>query len=437
MRVEMTFTPRMLLTDGTVRRLVLQVFAEVRQGWPFLTDVLSRAFKDSRVPDEMRGQVTDMVHDLVRMHRKVEYALGPDADELSRLGATLALTGAVSLEDVRTGMGLPLEGLTGLQARIDAEGDAAVRLGLTHSLPDWLAQRLLDELGAERANTLAAALNQPAPQTLRVNTLRAHRDDVLAELGAAGIPALPTLRAPAGITLATRINVFTLPAFADGRVEVQDEASQLVCEVVAPPPGGTVVDACAGAGGKTLGLAALLGNKGRIVALDPSGRRIGELKRRAARAQVFNVQAHKYRAGEEVPPVVRELEGRAERVLVDAPCSGLGALRRNPEARWRVQPDDVERLRAQQLEIATQAARWVKPGGRLIYATCTFLRAECEDVVEKLRAAVPGLEPVRVREVLGGARTTGITDEQGMYLRTWPDLHGMDGFFAAVLRRKA
>jgi 16S rRNA (cytosine967-C5)-methyltransferase len=222
---------------------------------------------------------------------------------------------------------------------------------------------------------------------------------------------------------------------------MQDEASQLVAELVAPPPRSRVVDSCAGAGGKALALAGLLEGKGSVVALDSSEGKLEELRRRARRAGASNVRAI---AVDLLEPghALDGLEGAASRVLVDAPCSGLGAVRRNPETRWRLQPGDLPRLVVVQADLMRAAARLVAPEGRLVYATCSFLPAEGERAVERFLADCHGWRLVTVRDVMGRARTDGVATPDGRYLRTWrfdgtPDGgdEGMDGFFAAVLRR--
>ena len=228
--------------------------------------------------------------------------------------------------------------------------------------------------------------------------------------------------------------MFGLPAFKEGLFEVQDEASQLVAEVTAPPPRGLVIDACAGAGGKTLALGALLENRGRLLALDVDPKKLEELSRRARRAGLSNHRALEVDATA-YPDEVEALRGRADRVLVDAPCSGIGALRRNPEARWRLSEDDIPRLAGEQLGIARRAMSLVAPGGRLVYATCTVLRQENEAVVDQLLA--PGWEVMRVAEIWGSERAAAVTDPSGTYLKLRPDRHDTDGFFAAILYRRA
>jgi 16S rRNA (cytosine967-C5)-methyltransferase len=212
-----------------------------------------------------------------------------------------------------------------------------------------------------------------------------------------------------------------------------------VAELVAPPPRGRAIDYCAGAGGKTLALAALLGGRGRVVACDVDARKLVELRRRARRAGASNVQTIELPGdlAAAAPPALAAIEGGSDRVLVDAPCSGIGALRRNPEARWRLVPADLERMPALQLAIARRALDLVEPGGRLIYATCTLLAAENQSVVERLVSERAGLEIVPIKDVWGSARAAPISDTSGRFLELLPHQHGTDGFFAAVLRRRA
>jgi 16S rRNA (cytosine967-C5)-methyltransferase len=284
-------------------------------------------------------------------------------------------------------------------------------------------------------------MNEPALRVVRVNTLRTTREACLAALAGEGLQAGPTDHAQQGLVLSGRRSMFRTQAFARGEIEAQDEASQLVAELAAPPPRTFVVDACAGAGGKTLALAALLGGKGKLLALDASPGKLAELRRRARRAGASNLEAREVdllQPGE----ALREFEGRASRVLVDAPCSGLGAIRRNPEARWRLSREDLSRLVSTQAALCRSAARLVAPHGRLIYATCSFLPSEGEVAAEFFLSEHPEFSLVTVRDVLGRARTERVATPDGRYLRTWrfdgaPDGGdaGMDGFFAAVLRR--
>lgn len=430
--VDEMMEPVYLLAEGRLRRITLSLYARAQEGWPFLTMICEEAFKDEKVPHEERGVIAEGLMDMVRWRRAVASALGvSEGDGAAILEGTLLLRNRIPL-DAPGGVLTPeqRELIGAWPAKVATVADPVERLALEASMPDWMARLLITELGPERARSVAMALNEPPPQTLRVNTIKSTVIDALAELP---FPGRIAERAPTGIVMLERGNLFAFEAFQQGMVEAQDEASQLVCQVVAPPPGSTVVDACAGAGGKTLGIGAMLNNKGRIFALDVHDGRLKELRSRVRRAGLSNVQALEITAE---GPLPENLAGIADRVLVDAPCSGLGALRRNPEARWRLQEEDLGRLAQQQFAIAERALGCVKVGGRLIYATCSFARAECEEVVERLVAAHPELERVRVKEIVGKRMVEGLTDAEGWNLRTWPDVMQMDGFFAAVLRKK-
>jgi 16S rRNA (cytosine967-C5)-methyltransferase len=234
-----------------------------------------------------------------------------------------------------------------------------------------------------------------------------------------------------GLVFETRVNAFGLSAFRDGLFEVMDEGSQLVAELVAPPPGGRVLDACAGAGGKTLALGALLAGRGRVLALDTDGKKLEELRRRARRAGLTNVEAKT--VTDDLASVAKAVRGTFDRVLVDAPCSGLGTLRRNPEARWRLTRATVDSFPARQLALLVTYAPLAAVGGRLVYATCTVNRDENERVVERFLAERNDFVPVPVKEIWGRERAAQLGD--GMTLRLTPQAHDTDGFFAAVLRR--
>jgi 16S rRNA (cytosine967-C5)-methyltransferase len=289
------------------------------------------------------------------------------------------------------------------------------------SLPDWLAEALVAAAGDE-AGALADALNVPGAICLRVNTLRTSRDEAAARLAAEGVATRPGALAPACLVVTSpRPNVYGLAAHRDGIVAVQDEGSQLLGALVGARPGDGVLDACAGAGGKTLLLAADVGIEGRVHAADPDASRLDRLRVRAQRAGLASiVLVH----GASVP-------GRLEvdHALVDAPCSELGALRRGPDVRWRVDPASFAALPALQHRILERAARSVKAGGRLVYATCTFRREEDEEVALAFEAGHP--EYVRAPPA---ADPSAVTAEG--FLRTWPHRHGTDGFFAAVWERR-
>jgi 16S rRNA (cytosine967-C5)-methyltransferase len=308
------------------------------------------------------------------------------------------------------------------------------RFGTRHSLPDWLAQRLLDEHG-DAAEALAQALDAPAPRTLRANTLRVgSREELAAELLADGVATRPTAYAPHGLTVDGDAPLFRLAAYDAGRFEQQDEASQLCALLVAPPPGGRVLDACAGSGGKTLAIAAMLGNKGEILAADTHAGRLHALSARCRRAGASNVRARL--VGDEWGAEVDAFAARADRILLDVPCSGIGALRRRPEARWRLDSAALAAMAATQAALLDRAAARLRPGARIVYATCTVFAAENEAPVAAALARHPELEQVPCKEILGGVLGKAIGDANGAVLRLRPDRHGTDGFFAAVLRRR-
>ncbi len=290
------------------------------------------------------------------------------------------------------------------------------------SLPDWLADALVAAAG-EEADALADALNLPGPVCLRVNLLRASREEGAARLAAEGVATRPGALAPACLVVTSpRPNVYGLSAHRDGLVAVQDEGSQLLGALVAARPGDSVLDACAGAGGKALLLAADVGLGGRVLAVDPDAARLERLRVRAESAGASAIVAA---VGAFVPDGLE-----VDRALVDAPCSELGALRRGPDVRWRLHPSAFGSLPAQQLGILERAAARVRRGGRLVYATCTFRREENEEVALAFEAAHP--EYVRVAP---SADPAVITPDR--FVRTWPHRHGTDGFFAGVWERSS
>ena len=301
-----------------------------------------------------------------------------------------------------------------------------------HNLPDWLAAALQAQVGAE-FDALAESLNQPAPLDLRVNALADKREDVRKELAAAGIAAQPTPHSPWGLRLADKPALTKLDVFTRGAIEVQDEGSQLLALLTDARRGQMVVDFCAGAGGKTLALGAAMRNTGRLYAFDVSAHRLDALKPRLARSGLSNV--HPAAIAHERDERIKRLAGKIDRVIVDAPCSGLGTLRRNPDLKWRQGPEGVGELAAKQRAILESAARLLKPGGRLVYATCSVLPQENEEIAAAFGAAHPDFKPLQVVEVLAQqkvAEPERLCSADGRFLRLWPHRHGTDGFFAAA-----
>jgi 16S rRNA (cytosine967-C5)-methyltransferase len=308
-----------------------------------------------------------------------------------------------------------------------------------HNLPEWLVAPLKAQLG-DGFWPLVESLQQPAPLDLRVNALTDKRAEVKAELAKAAIKSEVTPFSPWGLRIEGKPALTKLDAFARGAVEVQDEGSQLLALLLDAKRGEMVVDFCAGAGGKTLAIGATMRNTGRLYAFDTSAHRLDALKPRLARSKLSNV--HPAAIAHERDDRIKRLAGKIDRVLVDAPCSGLGTLRRNPDLKWRQSPKSVEELTVKQTAILQSAARLVKSGGRLVYATCSVLPEENEAIAEAFGAANPDFEPQDAAELLQGLKVEGFEAlcaggaDGKRYLRLWPHRHSTDGFFAAVWNRK-
>ena len=299
-------------------------------------------------------------------------------------------------------------------------------------VPDWAAAALRATLG-DRFQAEMAAMLEEAPLDLRVNPLKGTREAVRRVLAEAGVEAQPTPLSPFGLRVKGRAPVATLQPFRDGLFEIQDEGSQLVALLADARPGMQVVDFCAGAGGKTLAIAAMMANKGRVVAADVLEKRLDRAKLRFRRAGLHNIETRGLSTARD--PWVKRHKGKFDRVLVDAPCTGTGTWRRNPDSRWRPLGPGLAELLPLQVEILDSAARLVKPGGRLVYATCSMLRDENEAQVERFLVNRPGWRLVPVPEAWPEA--LGNPPVLDPMLRLTPARNDTDGFFAAVLERVA
>lgn len=300
--------------------------------------------------------------------------------------------------------------------------------------PAWAEAPLRRALGGRFLPELQA-LCHPAPLDLRVNPIRMNREKALAGLAKAEIAAQPCRLSPVGIRIGLRVALAGLDLFRQGAIEIQDEGSQLVALLVDARPGHQVVDFCAGAGGKALAMAAAMGNRGRVVACDVLGNRLKRAAERLRRAGLHNVETRPL-AGTRDPWVKRH-KGHFDRVLVDAPCSGTGTWRRNPDSRWRLLGPGLDQLVPLQGEILASAGRLVKPGGRLIYATCSLLAEENEDQIARFLAEHPDFAPLPIAELWPSVIGAGPAPVEGPWLRLTPARHDTDGFFAAVLVRAA
>lgn len=307
-----------------------------------------------------------------------------------------------------------------------------------HNLPDWLVQPLKDQLGDEFW-PLVESFNKGAGLDLRVNALNAKRADVQKELAQLGIKALPTPFSPWGLRIAGKPALNKTDAFTRGAIEVQDEGSQLLAMLLDAKRGEMVVDFCAGAGGKTLAIGAAMRSTGRLYAFDTSAHRLDSFKSRQARSGLSNV--HPAVIAHERDDRVKRLSGKIDRVLVDAPCTGLGTLRRNPDLKWRQSMQAVQEMTIKQAAILQSAARLLKPGGRLVYATCSVLPQENEAIAQAFSEANKDFTPLNVGEILSGLKVEAASSlcsggEDGQrYLRLWPHRHQTDGFFAAVWQK--
>ena len=319
-------------------------------------------------------------------------------------------------------------------ARCGAFDRDALPPRLRHNLPEWLAEPVEARLGDEFWDWVAAN-ERPAPLDLRVNALKAGRDEVLAVLAREGFEAAPTPHSPLGIRVDGKPALMKLDLFAQGLVEVQDEGSQLLALALGARRGEMVVDFCAGAGGKTLALGAQMRNTGRLYAFDVSGHRLAALRPRLERSGLGNV--HPAQIAHERDERVKRLAGKADRVLVDAPCTGSGTLRRHPDLKWRQSPETLAALPPLQRAILAAASRLVKPGGRLVYATCSVLDAENEAVASEFDAThASEFARVDAAECLRKAQVEGAEGlVEGDSLRLWTQRQNTDSFFAAVWQR--
>ena len=388
---------------------------------------LSRYFKDHpRLGGRERGAIAECVYAVLR--NKAFFTDFAGAGATMRRLTLLGMAEAIGAES----LGGLTEDETAFLARIKDIDRSLLPPKKLANLPDWLYDKFVAQYGEEETLALAAVLNTPAPLDLRVNSLKADRDKVIAELATAPIAAEPTPYSALGLRIWKKPALQNLPLFKEGAIEVQDEGSQVLAQLLGARRGEMVVDFCAGAGGKTLAIGAIMRNTGRLYAFDVSEKRLTKLKPRLARSGLSNV--HPVVIAHERDAKVKRLAGKIDRVLVDAPCSGMGTLRRNPDVKWRQQAEDIAELTEKQAGILDGAARLVKFGGRLVYATCSLLDEENEGIVQAFLSSHPDFELVPMHKVLAEQR---IPLEMGDYLKMLPHKHGTDGFFAAVLERKA
>lgn len=386
------------------------IFNEGKQADKVLKNTLKR---DKRWGSRDRGFIAETTYDIVRWKRLYESIAEVKApysrEDLFRLFAVWATLKGISLPDWKQFQGTPTR-------RIKGKFDELSKIRkYRESIPDWLDELGVQELGVERWEKELAALNEQAEVVLRCNTLKTSVKELQNALKAQDIDTETLKGLPNALVLKERVNVFQTKEFKDGWFEVQDASSQRVARLLDPKPGERVVDACAGAGGKSLHLANLMENKGQLIALDIYDNKLQELKRRARRNGIFNLETRVI----DSTKVIKKLHEAADKVLLDAPCTGLGVLKRNPDSKWKLQPEFLEEIKATQQEILQSYSRMVKPGGTLLYVTCSILPSENEKQVAQFLSSENG-KGFRLKE------------EHTLY----PSETGFDGFYLALLTKK-
>ena len=396
------------LVFATIDSLHL-IFNENKQADKVLKNTLKR---DKRWGARDRGFIAETTYDIVRWKRlyaEIAEVREPfDRPNLFRLFTVWATLNGIAIPEWKQFEDTPTR-------RIKGKFDELSKIRkMRESIPDWLDDLGQKELGKKWDKEIAA-LNQQADVVLRVNTLKTTVEKLQNELADLEIETETLKGYPYALKLKERANVFTTEAFKNGLFEVQDASSQRVAEILDAKPGERIIDACAGAGGKSLHIATMMENKGQLIAMDIYESKLNELKRRARRNDIFNIETRVI----DSTKVIKKLIEKADKVLIDAPCSGLGVLRRNPDAKWKLQPEFMDNIRATQKELLDSYSRMVRPGGQLVYATCSILPSENE---------------LQVKDFLGreaGKDFTLVSEEKIM-----PSKSGFDGFYISLLEKK-
>jgi len=377
--------------------------------------VVARALKkDKRWGSSDRKFVAETIYEIVRWKRlysEIAEVKAPfDRDNIWRMFATWAVLRGYPIPDWKQLEGTP-------ERKIKGRFDELSKIrAVKESIPDWMDELGVKELGEKLWATEIAAQNQQAKVILRTNTLKITRDKLRALLMDLNVDTETLKDQPEALVLKERANVFLTDAFKQGFFEVQDASSQLVAHFLDVKPGMRVVDTCAGAGGKTLHIASLMENKGQLIAMDLYESKLKQLKLRAKRNGAFNIE---YRIID-TTKVIKKLHEKADRVLIDAPCSGLGVLKRNPDAKWKLQPEFIDNIRKVQAEVLESYSKIVKPGGKLVYATCSILPSENQEQIKKFLTTESGKNFTFTKDV-----------------KVLASESGFDGFYMALLERKA
>ncbi len=397
---------------------------------------LSEFFRQHReLGTKDRAWVAETAYGVLRRYRYLSAVTleGPDDHEDTRK-LIIALLLKIEGKSIRDLDDLLDERQKEWAVAIKARNSEGFAPAVLADVRDWFWDKLAAQYGEAEAMTICRSMFEQASLDLRVNTIKTNREEVLARMLAENTVKdnviAPTPYSPTGIRMGARLNIGKHILFTEGKIEVQDEGSQLLSYLVAPKRGQRVADLCAGAGGKTLALGALMKNTGRLYAFDVSEKRLNNLGQRLKRSGLSNLHAQVI--ANENDQKLKRLNGKFDRVLVDAPCSGLGTLRRNPDLKWRQTEADVAELNVKQSNILARAAKLCKAGGRVVYATCSLLRDENEAIAEAFLQAHPEFKLIPAHEVLA---QQNIDLNTGDYLKLLPHLHGTDGFFAAVFEK--
>jgi 16S rRNA (cytosine967-C5)-methyltransferase len=396
------------LVFATIDSLDL-IFNENKQADKVLKNTLKR---DKRWGARDRGFIAETTYDIVRWKRlysEIAEVREPfDRPNLFRLFTVWATLNGIAIPEWKQFEDTPTR-------RIKGKFDELSKIRkYRESIPDWLDELGQKELGKKWDKEIAA-LNEQADVVLRVNTLKTTVEKLQNELADLEIETELLKGYPDALKLKERANVFTTDAFKNGLFEVQDASSQKVAEILDAKPGMRVIDACAGAGGKSLHIATMMQNKGQLIAMDIYENKLNELKRRARRNDIFNIETRVI----DSTKVIKKLIDKADKVLIDAPCSGLGVLKRNPDAKWKLQPEFMDKIRATQKELLDSYSRMVKPGGQMVYATCSILPSENEMQVKAFLSREEGKD------------FTLLNEEKIM-----PSKSGFDGFYISLLQKK-
>lgn len=386
---------------------------------------LRRFFQENRTGKSERAFAAEAAFSILRRKTMIDHLIAQSGEQGTPRKMVLAWLARIEGMNLRELHPYLIEQEEKWLASIKAVSLDDAPLEAKADLPEWIVSRLKRYMSSDDILSIGRAMQHKAPMDLRVNTVKAKREEVLAEIGGEA-----TRYSPIGIRFNDKFPLNENPLFLEGKVEVQDEGSQLLGFLLAPRRREMVVDFCAGAGGKTLMLGALMGSTGRLYAFDVSERRLEKLGPRLKRSGLSNVNPQWIQSENDIR--VKRLSGKIDRVLVDAPCSGTGTLRRNPDLKWRQSGESLKELAKMQASILAGASVLVKPGGRIVYATCSILQEENQEIVSHFLASHPDFRLLDASEILKGQH---IDLGTGQYLELRPDIHGTDGFFASAMER--